>query len=171
MKIKVELSDSSIDSAIQQIEEYRKSLISKLEKLVETLAVNGVAVASASIGAMQGDSIPPTVGYEFGSDGEIVKASVFISGKDVLFVEFGAGIAYNTGAAHPKAEELGYGVGTYPSKHPPNKAINPGYWYYIDGAGNSHRSIGTQAAMPLNNAIVDARNNYIKQAIDIFRSE
>lgn len=167
MKIEVELSESSIDEAIKQIEEYRKSLKTKLVQLAETLAINGVSVASASIGQMQGDSVPPAVGYELNSDGEIVKASIFIYGKDVLFVEFGAGIAYNTGAEHPKAEELGYGVGTYPSMNPPNRAINPGFWYY----GHGKRSIGTEAVMPLNNAIVETRNNCIKQAIEVFRSK
>ena len=114
----------------------------------------------------------PDVTYEINSSGEIINASIYLIGSDVLFVEFGAGIAYNTGAEHPKAAEFGYGIGTYPSKHPPNRAMNPGYWVYRDPPGSDNKvwSIGTSASMPIYYAAETMRNNAIKKAVEIFRS-
>ena len=65
--------------------------------------------------------------------------------------------------------EFGYGVGTYPSKNPPNKAMNPGYWYYREN-GELVRSIGTGASMPIFTAAETMRNNLIKRASEVFRS-
>ena len=172
--IKFSFSESSIDAAIKQLREYRESLNEKIQRFVDALIQEGVTVAMLRVSSTQGDSKLPDVQFEVNPMGDIVKATISIVGPDVLFVEFGAGIAYNTGKEHPKASEFGYGVGTYPSKNPPNKAINPGYWYYsdADNAGNnvSKRSIGTEASMPIYGAAETIRNQAIIRATEIFRS-
>lgn len=168
--IKVELSPDSIDDAINEIEQYREGLENKLKIFVGTLTQKGVKVAKMAVVASRGDSTDAYVDYTVDStSGEIITATIFLQGTEALFIEFGAGIAYNTGQQHPMAGEFGYGVGTYPSKHPPNKAMNPGYWWYKDENGQKQRSIGTEATMPIYKASETVRNNIIKEAINVFR--
>ena len=170
-KIHIELgSTSSIQAAIDKIEEYKYELQLKINDFVYKLINEGVQVASIRVAGTEGDSDLPEVSYQIDTQGNIVKARIMLVGKDALFVEFGAGIAYNTGVQHPYAGELGYGPGTYPSEHPPNRAINPGRWVYgHDDDGEPIWSIGTQATMPLYGALESIRNNAIKKAVEIFR--
>lgn len=174
-KISFKLGSAEIDRAIKELREYRESLEKKIELFVDSLLSEGIKVASLRVASTQGDSKLPDVIYDINPQGDIVKATIAIVGSDVLFVEFGAGIAYNTGKQHPKASEFGYGPGTYPSKNPPNKGINPGYWYYsdYDSVGDTvrTRSIGTEATMPIYGAAESMRNNVIKKAVEIFRSK
>lgn len=162
--IKVELSVKSIEDAITELEKTRKELSTKAQTLVDRLTADGIQVANAWVRAGQGDNQRASVGYEYNSYGEIMKAYIYLEGEDAIFVEFGAGIAYNTGTQHPLAGQFGYGPGTYPSKNPPNKAINPGYWHHHRG----QLSLGTEATMPIYRASESVRNNLIKTAIDVF---
>lgn len=169
--IKVKLDTNSIQSAINELEEYQEDLNRKLYRFIDALIQEGVTVANAWLGSTQGDSTDAEIGYGINDEGDIIYATISLEGSDALFIEFGAGIAYNTGAQHPYAGEFGYGIGTYPSKHPPNKAINPGKWIYgHDDDGMPLWSIGTQATMPIYHAAENMRNNAIKKALDIFRS-
>ena len=149
--IKCKLDVDSLQNAIDELKEYRDSINDKLQQFVAALLEDGV------------------IGFGINADGDIVTATISLEGSDALFIEFGAGIAYNTGMQHPYAGEFGYGVGTYPSKHPPNKAMNPGYWYYREN-GELVKSIGTQASMPIYHAAETMRNIAIQKAIEIFRS-
>ena len=170
--IKCTLSVDSIDKAIQEIEAYRKSFIEKIETLMDVLLADAYKEAQTRLASTVGDSTNASVTKTVPiRSGDSVVATICLVGEDALFVEFGAGIAYNTGAEHPYASELGYGVGTYPSKHPPNKAINPGRWIY--GHTSDHVplwSIGTGASMPIYYASETIRNNAVKKAKEVFRS-
>ena len=172
--IKFELDSASIDKAIYELRAYRDDLSKKVELFVDALLTEGIRVASLRVASTQGDSKLPDVKYDIRPTGETTWAEISINGSDVLFVEFGAGIAYNTGKEHPQAAEFGYGIGTYPSEHPPNKAINPGYWYYSEhdsvGKKVKTRSIGTEATMPIYGAAEEMRNVVIKTAKNIFGS-
>lgn len=170
--IKFKLDPRDIDRAIKELREYRRELNAKLEKFIALLLQDGITVARTQLMSTVGDSVQGTIGFGVDNDGEIISATVSLDGKDALFIEFGAGIAYNTGHQHPLADEFGYGIGTYPSKTPPNKAMNPGYWIYREppGSENVVVSIGTQASMPVFTAAENMRNNLIKRALEIFRS-
>ena len=167
--IKITLDTNSIRRAISDVKAYREELNSKLQQFVTTLLQDGITVANARLSSTIGDSVQGVIGFGVNNSGDIISATISLSGKDALFIEFGAGIAYNTGMQHPDADEFGYGPGTYPSKHPPNKAINPGYWFYREG-GELVKSIGTQASMPIYYASETIRNNLIMRASEIFRS-
>lgn len=167
--IKCKLDSDSIDSAIKEIQAYREDIQEKLNEFVSRLSQDGVQVASARLSSTVGDSTDAGISYTVSSSGDIIAATISLLGSDALFIEFGAGIAYNTGAQHPLASEFGYGVGTYPSKHPPSKGMNPGYWFYRED-GQLVRSIGTQASMPIYHAAETVRNNAIMRATEIFRS-
>ena len=167
--IKCKLDVNSLQNAIDELKEYRDSINDKLQQFVAALLEDGITVANARLNSTIGDSVEGVIGFGINADGDIVTATISLEGSDALFIEFGAGIAYNTGMQHPYAGEFGYGVGTYPSKHPPNKAINPGYWYYREN-GELVKSIGTQASMPIYHAAETMRNIAIQKAIEIFRS-
>ena len=165
-KIITNLGTRDLTRAVKEINDYRREISDKVKLFVETLQAEGISVANASLVNIKGDSTNAgVVSYDVNSSGDIVSAVIALEGKDALFVEFGAGIQFNP-VDHPLAAQLGYGIGTYPSKHPPNKAIFPGYWYYGDG----RLSVGTEAAMPMYKAAENARNTYIRKAIEIFRS-
>lgn len=166
--IKIKLDPNSVDKAIAELKDYRKGLQDKLKILIGQLTQDGVEIARIQVTASQGDSKDAFVDYVVDSSGEIIKASIFLQGSDALFIEFGAGIYYNNGNAHPQSTEFGYGVGTYPSEHPPNRAINPGYWWYKGEDGSKHLSLGTEATMPIYHAGQTIRNNLIQKAIDNF---
>lgn len=166
--IKITLDPNSVDKAIAELKDYRKRLEDRLKILIGQLTQDGVEIARIQVTASQGDSKDAFVDYVVDSSGEIIKASIFLQGSDALFIEFGAGIHYNNGNAHPKAAEFGYGVGTYPSEHPPNRAINPGYWWYKGEDDAKHLSLGTEATMPIYHAGQTIRNNLIQKAIDNF---
>ena len=170
MNLTVDLSVNDIDKAITEIKDYRERLTHRLESLVDKLCHNGIVVARIKVAASQGDSSETSVVYDPpNANGDIVSATIYLEGKDAIFVEFGAGIAYNTGVQHPLADEFGFGPGTYPSKHPPNKAINPGRWIYGHNEdGSPIWSIGTEATMPLYNASETIRNELIQTAIEEF---
>ena len=167
--IKCKLDVDSLQNAIDELKEYRDSINDKLQQFVAALLEDGITVANARLNSTIGDSVEGVIGFGINADGDIVTATISLEGSDALFIEFGAGIAYNTGMQHPYAGEFGYGVGTYPSKHPPNKAMNPGYWYYREN-GELVKSIGTQASMPIYHAAETMRNIAIQKAIEIFRS-
>ena len=169
MVIKCTLDTNSIQAAIDEIRAYREDLNKKLQQFITTLLQDGVTVANARLSSTVGDSVQGVIGFGVNNGGDIVSAIISLEGADALFIEFGAGIAYNTGIQHPDADEFGYGPGTYPSKHPPNKAINPGYWFYRED-GELVKSIGTQASMPMYHAAETIRNNAIQRASEIFRS-
>lgn len=166
--IKIKLDPNSVDDAIAELKAYRASLMDKLKILIGQLVQDGVEIARVKVSASQGDSTDAYVDYTVSPEGDIVKASIFLQGTDALFIEFGAGIYYNNGNAHPQAAEFGFGVGTYPSEHPPNRAINPGYWWYSDEDKNKHLSLGTEATMPIYHAGNTIRNNLIQKAIENF---
>lgn len=170
--IKTDIDANSIDKAIGELESYREDFNKKLESFFKTLLEGGVQVANSYVASTQGDSELPTVTRTaVDSRGDIIYAEIRLIGKDVLFVEFGAGIAYNTGMEHPYAAQFGYGIGTYPSEHPPNKAINPGWWIYgHNDDGSPIWSIGTEATMPMYHAAEFMRNECIQKALDVFRS-
>ena len=162
--IKCGLDSASINNAIKELREYRESLNAKIKELVESLTSEGVEVARTWVQVAQGDASDVAVDFLINSAGDITMAQIMLTGKDALFVEFGAGIYYN-GADTPHAAEFGYGIGTYnPSS---DNAFNPNGWYYWTGTQRVH-SYGTEGTYPLYHAAENARNKAIQKAIEIF---
>lgn len=172
LNIKVELDVNSIDKAIKELKDYEQSLNDKLITFMTALLQDGTVEAQNRLASTVGDATHATVtASQPVIIGDKVVATISLVGSEALFIEFGAGIAYNTGMQHPKADEFGYGPGTYPSKTPPNKAINPGRWIYGKAAdGSPLWSIGTQASMPIYYASETIRNNAIRRAMETLRS-
>lgn len=170
--IKLDIGSGNYNSVLKELEIYRNHLMEKVNTFVDALIQEGMQVAKARIASTKGDSTDVVADAVYiSSTGEVTKAMIYMTGTDVLFVEFGAGIAYNTGEQHPLASEFGYGPGTYPSEHPPNRGINPGRWVYgHDDNGKPLESIGTEATMPMFRAAEHIRNIIVQKANEVFRS-
>lgn len=170
--IKFGLDPKEIDQAIKELRKFNLGIKDKLAEFFNILLEDGRTEAVERLNSTIGDSVQGIITSDvIMMGGDDLRAVITLMGKDALFIEFGAGIAYNTGMQHPYADKFGYGVGTYPSKHPPNKAMNPGYWYYREeGNDKVVRSIGTQASMPIFYASETMRNNAIRRAMEVFKS-
>lgn len=146
MIINVELSQSSISKAIEKLKKYRDSLKLKNELFLRRLAETGIAVIDARIAEAEGDSDKShDVTFKVHSYGDYSQGTLTLMGNDILFIEFGSGIHYNS--SNPEhASKFGYGVGTYPGQ---THAFDPEGWWYRDSTGVAQHSYGTQATMPM----------------------
>lgn len=165
--LKGSLSQKGIESLIKQVDIYQHRILpAKCELLIKSLLQKGINVVRATISQGLGDapkSYSTPTKYTFDvSIGKYVGSFFLTSAPQVdeegrvfyphLAWEFGAGIEYNNGTSHPQAAEFGLGVGTFPDQR---HAINPGYWYYRDGLGQLHLSLGTKAEMPMYKASIE----------------
>ena len=166
--IRVRLNPKSISDAIQQVEEYRKNLITKNTEFAEKLKEYGIEVVSAQ---MQGIPNPTGKGYSddpgadrwsFNTDssnveanGVVATANINVGGNRILYVEFGYGAVFGN-PQHPKAGTFGYGMGT---NSPAGHWDDPAGWWYKDSSGAKHHTYGAPAYMPVYNASVHIRSH------------
>ena len=147
--IKMELSHKSIQDTIKHLRAYQKSLVSKNEIFIKRLSEIGLNVIQTTM-----ESIPEEDKGNYYTEivnnikGEITGVTVRLSGTDVLFVEFSAGISYGTDS-YPLPSVDKYGMGTYPGK---GNWDNPNGWWYKDESGKLHHSFGNRAYMPMYHA-------------------
>ena len=173
--IKVDIfNPKSIQECIKQIEAYRDDLPRKCQEICRRLAEEGVQVAKASQSEGKSEDYQPStkVSYEIDTNGNLVSAKIKAEGPYILFIEFGSGIRYSD-TKNPKAAELGYGPGTYPSNAPQQ---NPPYdnwesptgWYYYGEDGKLHHTFGVRAKMPMYNASESIRKKVEAVAKEVF---
>lgn len=159
--IRGNLSSEGIQSIIDQLQDYKKDLHCKVELLCQRLAEAGLTVAQTAVGESPlGKTITLRIEMEPRTDG--CKAMLVASGQTksndygtvntLLLVEFGAGIHYNS-SGNPKAEEMGYGIGTFPGQI---HAFEDG-WYYWGEDEKWHYTHGIKATMPMYNASLAIR--------------
>ena len=168
--IKVTLSKKGIEDAIKQFATYTGEIPSKNRLFVERLATIGIPVIDAKMSAFKGDSERGHSTYIEISDegGNAATARLTVQNKDILFIEFGAGIRYNnTKVRNEKAAELGYGVGSYPGQ---THAFSRNGWYYEDHGVKVH-SYGTEATMPMQSAVDEIVMQIREIAREVFIGE
>lgn len=174
--VKIDLFDSkSIQNAIKTIEQYRDDLPRKCQEVCRRLAEEGVKVASSALSEGKAEGYAPStkVGYEIDVNGKVIRAKIIASGPYILFLEFGSGIRYSD-TKNPKAAEMGYGPGTYPSNAPQQ---NPPYdnwesptgWYYFGSDGQIHHTYGVRAKMPMYRASVEIIQKMDSIIKEVFR--
>ena len=167
--IKMELSHKSIQDTIKQLRAYQKSLVSKNEEFVRRLAELGIPVIDENIALAQGDSDKSHNTYiRINNFSGYSQATLICEGVDLLFIEFGAGIHYNTPAGtspHPKGQMLGYTIGSYGDGNGKNDS-----WVYYADSGEWVRSYGTEATMPVYKASVEIIQNIRKIVKEVFGS-
>lgn len=163
--IEIRMSTKSLNDAIKELKRLEDDFMRKFDIFVRILVNDGVQVARTWITDGSGKERDASVAYQVDSNGDIAVAMIEMTGKDVLFVEFGAGIYYNP-SNPPHATKYGMGVGTYPGQ---THAFDKGWWYYGPN-GESVYTHGTEGTYPMYHASENIQNNAIKKALQIFRS-
>lgn len=150
--IKCSLNRKSIQDAIDQLKVYQTELNNKNELFVKRLSELGLEVVQTTM-----ESIPDEEKGSYYTEiiydkqGNIIGSSIRLSGNNVLFIEFSAGITYGTND-YPLPSGNSYGMGTYPSKKEKSDWDSPNGWWYTDESGQSHHSYGNRAYMPMYHA-------------------
>lgn len=162
------LDSVSIQRAIREVEQYKQQFIDKNTLFVQRLAEVGIPVIDQNMSGA-GDSDPEHNTYiTVNSFGSYSQAVLTVEGRDILFIEFGAGRFYNGepgSSHHPKGAELGYTIGSY------GKGLGKNdFWYYTADTGESVRSYGTEATMPVYKASVEIRQRIRQIAKEVFSS-
>lgn len=149
-----------------ELERVRKSMAQKCKEIAVRLATHGAFVATEGF---------RTAIYDLDDGGNDVTVNIeakprhttlVAEGKDVLFVEFGAGARYGYG--HPQAQEFGFGPGTY-NPASGNWANEKGWWYTGDD-GESHHSYGNAPAMVMYRAAKEMRQILPEVAREVFKA-
>lgn len=161
------LSEKSLRQAMGQLKQYQERLDNRNKIFVTRLAQLGIPIVHENVTMAQGDSDKPYNTYiRVVSLKGYSEAKLVLQGRQVSFIEFGAGVHYNGAAGsspHPKGGNLGYTIGSYGAGHGADD-----YWYYVDDSGVSHRSYGTKATMPLYKASVYMRRKIRRIAKEVF---
>ena len=159
--IEIKLSNAGL----KNLTAFAGQLETRVELFIEALMQVGIPVIDTSIATAQGDSDRTHSTYvTIEQRGLFISATLNVQGKDIAFLEFGAGIYYNGANEHPKASELGMGVGTYPNQ---THAFDLGWWY-TDDMGVKHYSHGTEARFPLYRAKQEMQNRFFEVAKQFF---
>lgn len=161
-KISIDLSVSSIEKAIKEIEEYKAELQKKCNVFLTELVNAGYKVAQATLMAIPEEEKKDTMI-------EVIQESnnsfaISMHGEKFLFVEFGAGIAFSQ-PQNPKASEFGMGLGTYPDQ---THAYQEEGWWYTAEDGQSKHSRGNAPYMPMYKAGVEIRRQVSQIAKEVF---
>lgn len=148
------LSKSSVANAIKELKRYKAWVVEKEALLRNRLAMTGATVASIQFSrAIYNGASDVTVRVD--NTGSV--AVIYADGKDVAFIEFGAGAKHGYG--HPEAAKFGTGPGTYPDGK--GHWNDPKGWWY----GSGQHSYGNPPAM----AMYEARERMVEQFTEIAR--
>lgn len=169
MKITVKLNDSSIRSAIKELEDVKLRIKRAQELIVDRLAEYGALRASLyySVAQMNDDDVRPEISVVVDRSNMI--ATIYAKSMDVGFIEFGAGSRFAS-QQHPLNAEFGTGPGTW-SDSPNGKGHwdDPKGWWYSNG-GRSKHSYGQPAAMAMYQASLDIQQETERIVREVLRS-
>ena len=159
--IKMDLSESGINSAIEQLRAYRNALDTKMDKLLRGLGEIGVREASVRFTTAMYDGVnDSSVSLEVNKNGYVIVAA----GHAVAFIEFGAGVYHNTGEPYPDPRPDGIvGIGEYGKGYGKRQA-----WGYTNETGELVITHGNPAAMPMWYASEEMRSKITKIAKEVF---
>ena len=166
MRIDIPLSIEGIHNARKQLERYRKQLERKRLKFLRELAKIGVNEAEVRFNNalypsvdndVKVESIPTSDGYK-----------VVANGQAVCFIEFGAGVTYNSNSDYPITKPNGIvGIGEYGK----GRGANPKGWYYTNSSGESKHTYGNPAEMPMYCASREMRSQITAIAREVFSTD
>ena len=146
--------NNSVQSAIKELNKYKKWIAQKEQELRIRLSTLGATVASIQFSrAIYNGTNDVTVRVD--NTGSV--AVIYAEGNAVAFIEFGSGEKYGYG--HPEAGKFGTGPGTYPEGK--GNWNNPNGWWY----GHNLHSYGNPPAM----AMYQAREAMVEQLTQIAR--
>lgn len=176
---KATLSTDSINKLKQELLRYKDDFLpKKLDEFVRRLAESGIPTIESNIA--QAGFTYDSNGVESGSDTEhnvyvildtligMSKATLVLEGREILFIEFGAGTYYNGSVGsspHPKGQENGFLIGTYGMGNGSKQV-----WGYYADDGELVLTHGTKATMPMYKADLEIIKNVTKIAKEVFRN-
>lgn len=175
---KCDLSQKSIQKLIKDLKNYRDVILpKKCRELVTRLAEIGIQTARVHIAesplghyvTIRTETQPTEIGYKaiLIATGEVKVSDEYADFNTLLAIEFGAGIHYNK-EQNPKANELGFGVGTFPGQI---HAFQSEGWFYWDEDSQSWKhTYGVKATMPMYKASEEIIRNIRKIAKEVFSS-
>ena len=165
---------ASIDAAAREIREYGKWVKRKTDELRERIAYFIAKDASAVFNTavaeddMREGVITGSVEVSVEPQGDNTTV-IIASGKDAVFMEFGAGVYYNGAVGsspNPWGAGLGFTIGSY-GKGNGRKEV----WAYDGGDGQIHLTHGTPASMPLYRAVQSVSRDIVRIAREVFASD
>ena len=134
----VALSQSSVRNAVKELNRYRESLPSRLDRALEMLAEIGVTAAQGSVRMSE---IDVAAAIRFEKAGE--HCYLIISDDErAAFTEFGTGVAGEGTYPGELPPEWGYDLRWTPAAHDPE---HPEKWYYYDDQGRRRSTWGQMA--------------------------
>ena len=163
MKIRISLSEASIDEAIKKVEAYKNDLDRKAQELCKRLADMGALYAEWNF---EGVLYAGDIDYNITVDRiDEHTYAIKASGETVLLMEFGSGVKHGYG--HPQAAEFKMGPGTYPN--------GKGHWndptgWWFGEKGNWTHTYGNAPGMPMYNAAKDLRREILDVAREVFKT-
>lgn len=156
------MSPSRIDAGVAKLEQIKIDLKKQCAEFCDEMAAAGVSVARMNV-------VTPTHDFSnciyFGREfGQVSKygCQAIMYGKNVynlvsadgqktispiLMAEFGTGINY--GVPLKNVDGLTVGAGSYPGQR---YALDPNGWYYKDGEGKWHHTMGAAPSYPMQKA-------------------
>lgn len=159
----------SLKKAIEELEKYKQEIDEKAQLLVEELGKIGIKALNARINSISPFYKGTDLKTELVIENGIMGASIIMSGSQCAFIEFGAGVLFNTakgGSLHPKGEELGLTIGSYNPSSP--NATSPYGWFYRDEYGERQHTYGTPTFAPMHNSEVELINEINRVFIEVF---
>ena len=168
LDISMNLSTVSIAKAMRDIYRYKQELKRKTSLFVQKLADLGIETIDKhkySSGDADFNDLHSYVWLE--ERGHSTKATLVLSGKDVAFIEFGAGVHYNGAGGsspNPYGLPLGMIIGSYGQGH----GLEDSWFYYDEELGRFKTSHGTQAAMPMYYADREIHSKFLSVAKEVF---
>lgn len=172
--ISVELSTKGIDKAIKELEKYKQDFQRKVNlfrKRVGEMIEKEAQLGFNSSGVddlLKGGTRPAKVDVTCTDSGAI--CVVIAKGEDAVWCEFGAGVYHNTAVGsspNPYGSDLGLTIGSYDKG---NGAKN--VWGYYADPGDKTTLVlthGTQATMPMYNAVQSVIPRVVEIAREVFR--
>ena len=157
-KVVIELSPQSVKDAVKILETYKKWVDKKMDELMVRLAAVGLETARVrfEMGATEGNKAPETWVEPIENGFKIIAR-----GKDVFFIEFGAGDAAGN---HPDAAKapVDTSPGSYSAKNT-MEYVKYGSWHHD---GKKYTEL--PAYMPMYHAARDIERNITKIAKEVF---
>lgn len=168
MIIKVRLSPQGIKDAQAELKQYKERVNKRLETFIARLVKEGYDIASVKFtSALYDGDNDVTVRVEQNGRG----AKIIASGKAVLFIEFGSGVAYPVHASGM------YSHGTYGK----GKGANPTGWVYkgekgtggypISGRSGVYRTKGNPPAEAMWDATREMAERYRQIWLEVMRGD
>lgn len=162
---------ASVDAAVRDIEAYAARVQHKTDELRRRVAdliaqdAQGVFNTAVADDLVTEGAVTGNVDVRVESNGENTTL-IIASGKDAVFMEFGAGV-YHNGAVgtspNPLGAGLGFTIGSYGKGNGAKRV-----WGYRGEDGVVHLTHGAPASMPLYNAVQSVSRDIARIAQEVF---